>query len=104
MRSEPIVTLVLLLMARGAVMNDTQCNPFIVFSFIIFYLFHQMLLDANAPVSEKDNNENEPIHLAAKAGSEHIIRLLKQYSGNVCSPGKETVINSWFKVFFSSEL
>ena len=47
-----------------------------------------MLLDANAPVSERDNNENEPIHLAAKAGSEHIIRLLKQYSGNVCSPGK----------------
>ena len=57
-----------------------------------------MLLDANAPVSEKDNNDNEPIHLAAKAGSENIIRLLKQYSGNVCSPGKATSINSQFSI------
>jgi len=32
-------------------------------------------------------NEDEPIHLAAKAGSINIIRLLKSYGGNVCSPG-----------------
>lgn len=46
-----------------------------------------MLLEANAPVGEKDMNDDEPIHLAAKAGSFNIIKLLKSYGGNVMSPG-----------------
>ncbi len=50
-------------------------------------LHQQMLLEAGAPVSDKDCNDNEPIHLAAKAGSKNIIHLLKQYGGYVCSPG-----------------
>lgn len=46
-----------------------------------------MLLEAGAPVCEKDNNDNEPIHLAAKAGSKDTISLLKEYNGSVCHPG-----------------
>ena len=49
-----------------------------------------MLLEAGAPVSEKDCNNNEPIHLAAKAGSKSIIHLLKTFGGSVCNPGLKT--------------
>ena len=51
-----------------------------------------MLLEADAPVCEKDNNENEPIHLAAKAGSKEIIKLLKEFGGIVTNPGKPFAI------------
>jgi ankyrin repeat protein len=56
-----------------------------------------MLLDANAPVLEKDNNENEPIHLAAKAGSEEIIRLIKQYGGTCCRPGIQNYSGHYYQ-------
>jgi ankyrin repeat protein len=46
-----------------------------------------MLLEANAPVAEKDMNDDEPVHLAAKAGSIAIIKLLKSYGCNVLTPG-----------------
>jgi len=57
-----------------------------------------MLLEADAPVCEKDNNENEPIHLAAKAGSKDIISLLKDFGGIVYNPGK--AFAQWLAAFF----
>jgi ankyrin repeat protein len=58
-------------------------------------LSSQMLLEAGAPVSEKDLNENEPIHLAAKAGSKDTIHLLKQYGGSVCNAGSNFYAESF---------
>ena len=46
-----------------------------------------MLLESGAPVCEKDSNDNEPIHLAAKAGNKDTIGLLKEYHAYVCHPG-----------------
>jgi hypothetical protein len=59
-----------------------------------------MLLEADAPVCEKDDNDNEPIHLAAKAGSKEIISLIKEYGGVVTNPGESWAIMSIWSTFY----
>ena len=54
-----------------------------------------MLIDKDAPLDEKDEHGDQPIHSAGKAGSKEIIKLFVDKGIKVCSPGrhKNTIIH-----------